>query len=1125
MPSAAMSQFMSATIEHRAEASSFLLNSEEQASCGNRDGSFIKEEPSSRSDSPTPSKSEQFQNIISRSLDVESRKKISSLLNEIQLLSDVEKLFLYIQLPTSSKSSASTLLSGIAGGDSLLATATNGARDNPKLKNPGTGKKAELEAAQTYAWIRTHLAEDPAYSLPKQEVYDDYKQFAQAHKFDALCVADFGKAMKQVFPGVKPRRLGQRGNSKYCYSGLKKKFSIETHAPPKLDLHTKLGYGSSRLDHLLSSVTTTDLISLIQEGESPEGESLGSLFDLILHWAESVSNVHFHSVRDFLLFLMKDSANHSGNGSDNIFQPSPTSRPLAVRCHSVPGEHAFQTEGRKHTATSASENLEKISQSMETSTSASSRSRIGGNSHGVRSKSFSNGSPGNLSDDMSAPFFLATSRNSVFRETNSTHRKYKKIQPKQGQNSLSLPHPPTFHSPLSTTDSFPSSFVVVSSMSSAPPTVASSPTDFHPSSASVSLADISLESKKRRFSGPESSVDASPSSNSCHLSLEPLHYRQPRKKQRKLASIQPLHKPLILSSTSTSISTDSGIETPGSSGLTFNGSVEGTQEGTFPEHYATNEQLPPPIGMDDSSSCCPSTETLSMVGGGENNGNCGMPTEAQSALLRQGTLQSIAALPSSGPDCVNAVDLECQSALDKQQLSQLRKLLEQNLPHNLRDAHSLPSSGSSLTHSSPGTATGALTTVDPSTGVDNVFGSFDFSNQTAMPNSHTTQFMSDEITSDPSSHCISLSESPSTLSRRNSPSMSQTQSQQVKGEHMEDKNSYVFQPIPHRMSPAPLLSDAVLLNDPPLHSGAVQSITDVASSSSSTGSSPTSTPVDWSRSRNESGQSLFSGSTQVHTLDSGVSSISSSPFISPQATPLPGTIGTRSRNCSGPSAGQRNALSRTRHSSGPGHFANSYRPPVMRTHSFSPMTTELRSDTELRSEFSVQSSNQCGAFHSVSNPSGLLTGVNENRLNRNRHFSSPFFPSTGHEALHKQALSTPFHRSHSVPAYEHLDLSGLLNETTSSSLLSSCLEGEQALQHAPTNGVRDEPSWGRSRAQRNITHLLSLPPSLEADQDLQTTLDDLRDCDNDFSRFAQELEAQSDSLHDPSGDAVLQTDF
>lgn len=42
----------------------------------------------------------------------------------------------------------------------------------------------------------------------------------------------------------------------------------------------------------------------------------------------------------------------------------------------------------------------------------------------------------------------------------------------------------------------------------------------------------------------------------------------------------------------------------------------------------------------------------------------------------------------------------------------------------------------------------------------------------------------------------------------------------------------------------------------------------------------------------------------------------------------------------------------------------------------------------------------------------------------------------------------------------------------------------------------------------------SVPSPTCMDQDLQTTLDDLRDCDNDFSRFAQELEASSSSIVD-----------
>jgi hypothetical protein len=43
-----------------------------------------------------------------------------------------------------------------------------------------------------------------------------------------------------------------------------------------------------------------------------------------------------------------------------------------------------------------------------------------------------------------------------------------------------------------------------------------------------------------------------------------------------------------------------------------------------------------------------------------------------------------------------------------------------------------------------------------------------------------------------------------------------------------------------------------------------------------------------------------------------------------------------------------------------------------------------------------------------------------------------------------------------------------------------------------------------STARRNLNDLLAEPPD-----DLQTTLEDLRDCDNDFSKFAQELEAHN----------------
>jgi len=107
-------------------------------------------------------------------------------------------------------------------------------------KGPGNpfGKKADVEVAQTYTWIQSHLEEDPAVSLPKHEVYDEYKCFCQSNQFEPLCVADFGKAMKHIFPKVKPRRLGQRGNSRYCYSGLRKKANLLAPSLPDLSGHS-----------------------------------------------------------------------------------------------------------------------------------------------------------------------------------------------------------------------------------------------------------------------------------------------------------------------------------------------------------------------------------------------------------------------------------------------------------------------------------------------------------------------------------------------------------------------------------------------------------------------------------------------------------------------------------------------------------------------------------------------------------------------------------------------------------------------------------------------------------------------------------------------------------------------
>ncbi|PIO30752.1 hypothetical protein AB205_0004100, partial [Aquarana catesbeiana] len=65
-------------------------------------------------------------------------------------------------------------------------------------------------AQQTHAfsWIKNTLEEHPETSLPKQEVYDEYKSYCDNLGYHPLSAADFGKIMKNVFPNMKARLKG-----------------------------------------------------------------------------------------------------------------------------------------------------------------------------------------------------------------------------------------------------------------------------------------------------------------------------------------------------------------------------------------------------------------------------------------------------------------------------------------------------------------------------------------------------------------------------------------------------------------------------------------------------------------------------------------------------------------------------------------------------------------------------------------------------------------------------------------------------------------------------------------------------------------------------------------------------
>lgn len=114
-----------------------------------------------------------------------------------------------------------------------------------------------------------------------------------------------------MFPSVKPRRLGQRGNSRYCYSGLRKKvnfdkpqlpdvFAIKDNnennneknknviTKPNTTLSTK-----QQFDQQLNSQINTDKHKI---------ESASSY--LVLEWARKLFNLEINSIKELAKHLI-----------------------------------------------------------------------------------------------------------------------------------------------------------------------------------------------------------------------------------------------------------------------------------------------------------------------------------------------------------------------------------------------------------------------------------------------------------------------------------------------------------------------------------------------------------------------------------------------------------------------------------------------------------------------------------------------------------------------------------------------------------------------------------------------------------------------------------------------------
>ncbi|XP_004689496.1 PREDICTED: DNA-binding protein RFX5 [Condylura cristata] len=190
------------------------------------------------------------------------QNKVEGILQDVQKFSDNDKLYLYLQLPA-----------GPSAGD--------------KSSEPGAlGSEESMHACR---WIRNHLEEHADTCLPKQSVYDAYRKYCESLACcRPLSTANFGKIIREIFPDIKARRLGGRGQSKYCYSGIRRKTLVSMPPLPGLDLR---GSESPEVGP--------------EVAPAPRDELVEAACALTCDWAERVLKRSFSSIVEVARFLLQ----------------------------------------------------------------------------------------------------------------------------------------------------------------------------------------------------------------------------------------------------------------------------------------------------------------------------------------------------------------------------------------------------------------------------------------------------------------------------------------------------------------------------------------------------------------------------------------------------------------------------------------------------------------------------------------------------------------------------------------------------------------------------------------------------------------------------------------------------
>ncbi|KAK2815816.1 hypothetical protein Q5P01_026283 [Channa striata] len=105
---------------------------------------------------------------------------------------------------------------GGGGGAAASAVAGGGGGGGQSYSSPNS-----RAPPATVQWLCDNYEGAEGVSLPRCTLYYHYLLHCQEHKLEPVNAASFGKLIRSVFMGLRTRRLGTRGNSKYHYYGLR----------------------------------------------------------------------------------------------------------------------------------------------------------------------------------------------------------------------------------------------------------------------------------------------------------------------------------------------------------------------------------------------------------------------------------------------------------------------------------------------------------------------------------------------------------------------------------------------------------------------------------------------------------------------------------------------------------------------------------------------------------------------------------------------------------------------------------------------------------------------------------------------------------------------------------------